>query len=107
MIRSYRDKRSRACAEGSRVKAFQSFKRQAERRLEILDAAMNLADLAALPSNRFEALRGDRRGVRRIHHPDMCARCVVRFEHAGRAGRARCLSADGSTDHLRQLLLRV
>ncbi len=62
MIRGYRDKRSRTFAEGGRVKAFQGFKHQAERRLEILDAAMSLSDLAALPSNRLEALRGDRRG---------------------------------------------
>ena len=62
MIGSYRDKRSRTFAEGGRVKAFQGFKRQAERRLEILDAAMSPSDLAALPSNRLEALRGDRRG---------------------------------------------
>ena len=44
------------------MKAFQGFKRQAERRLEILDSAMSLADLAALSSNRLEAMHGDRRG---------------------------------------------
>jgi proteic killer suppression protein len=62
MIKSYRDKRSQTFAEGGRVKAFLGFKRQAERRLEILDAAMNLADLAALSSNRLEAMHSDRRG---------------------------------------------
>jgi proteic killer suppression protein len=31
-------------------------------RLQILDSAASLQDLSALPSNRFEALRGDRRG---------------------------------------------
>ena len=30
--------------------------------LQILDSATNLQDLAALPSNRFEALLGDRKG---------------------------------------------
>jgi len=35
---------------------------QAEKRLRILDAAVTVADLAALPSNRFEALRGERAG---------------------------------------------
>ena len=62
MIRSYRDKRTRTFAEGERVKAFQGFKKQAEKRLEILDAADSLNDLAVLPSNRFEALTGDRLG---------------------------------------------
>ncbi|MDE2877069.1 MAG: type II toxin-antitoxin system RelE/ParE family toxin [Gemmatimonadota bacterium] len=32
------------------------------RRLALLDSAKTLADLAALPSNRLEALRGDRVG---------------------------------------------
>ncbi|MBL8672239.1 MAG: type II toxin-antitoxin system RelE/ParE family toxin [Alphaproteobacteria bacterium] len=36
--------------------------RQAWRRLEILDAAVSLADLRRLPSNRLEALKGERAG---------------------------------------------
>ena len=35
---------------------------QAEQRLSILDASETLAALKALPSNRFEALSGDRVG---------------------------------------------
>ena len=62
MIKSYRDKRTRTFAGGKRVAAFQGFKTQAEKRLEILDAADSLNDLAVLPSNRFEALSGDRQG---------------------------------------------
>ncbi len=62
MIKSYRDKRTKAFANGEHVKAFQGFKKQGEKRLEILDAADNLNDLAALPSNRFESLTGDRKG---------------------------------------------
>ena len=62
MIKSYRDKRTKAFANGERIKAFQGFKKQAEKRLEILDAADSLNDLAALPSNRFEPLAGDRKG---------------------------------------------
>lgn len=60
MIRSYRDKKTQHFAQGERVKEFQSFKRQAEKRLEILDAASTLESLRALPSNRLEALHGDR-----------------------------------------------
>ena len=66
MIRSYRDKRTRTFAEGERVKAFQGFKKQAEKRLEILDAADSLNDLVILSSNRFEALTGDRQGQNSI-----------------------------------------
>ena len=40
--------------------SFSGFSRQAEKRLEILDAAESTADLAALLGNRFEALSGDR-----------------------------------------------
>lgn len=62
MILSYRDKRTRQFAEGQTVKAFQAFARQAEKRLEILDAAPTKEALMMLPSNRFEALEGDRKG---------------------------------------------
>lgn len=62
MIKSFRDKKTEAFADGQFVKAFQGFSHQAEKRLEILDAAETIDDLAALPSNRFEALRGDRKG---------------------------------------------
>lgn len=62
MILSYRDKRTEIFAEGKRVPAFQSFARQAGKRLEILDAATRVEDLMALPSNRFKALGGDRQG---------------------------------------------
>jgi len=44
------------------VREFEAFKDQAERRLDILDVAVNLHDLMKLPSNRFEALSGDRAG---------------------------------------------
>ncbi len=62
MILSYRDKRSKAFAEGERVRAFSGFERQGWKRLEILDAAGSLAVLRALPGNRLEALKGGRAG---------------------------------------------
>ena len=62
MILDYRDKRTRAFAEGQFVREFQSFMRQAYRRLEVLDAATSLDELRALRSNRLEALKGDRTG---------------------------------------------
>ena len=42
--------------------AFQGFANQAARRLVVLDNAETLGDLAGLPSNRLETLRGDRAG---------------------------------------------
>ena len=42
--------------------AFQGFADQAVRRLTVLDNAETLRDLAGLPSNRLETLRGKRAG---------------------------------------------
>jgi toxin HigB-1 len=62
MIRSYRDKRTSRFSDGEMVREFQPFSMQAFKRLEILEAATSVEDLRALPSNRLEALRGDRAG---------------------------------------------
>ena len=62
MCQKYKDKRTKRFAEGGRVKEFQSFERQAYKRLEILESAPSKDALMLLPSNRFEALRGDRQG---------------------------------------------
>jgi toxin HigB-1 len=62
MILSFRDKHTQAFADGRLAREFQSFARQAYRRLEVLDAATSLDELRALRSNRLEALKGDRTG---------------------------------------------
>ena len=62
MIVSYRDKNTRDFAAGRRVKAFSGFDRSARLKLDRLEAATSLRDLAALPGNRFEALLGGRKG---------------------------------------------
>jgi proteic killer suppression protein len=62
MIRSYRGKDTERLAAGERVRQWEPFRRQAEKRLRILDAATSLGDLAALNSNRLEVLTGDRKG---------------------------------------------
>ena len=62
MILSYRDKRTAAFARGSLVREFHAIRDQATRRLQVLEAATSLMDLGNLPSNRLEALKGDRKG---------------------------------------------
>ena len=62
MILGYRDRRTERFAAGEFVAAFQSFERQAAKRLSILNAAPSLRTLQALPSNRLEALKGNRVG---------------------------------------------
>lgn len=77
MIVSYRDKRTERFASGRHVKEFSGFARQAETRLDRLDAATSLADLAALPGNRLEALRGDRAGLFSIRINDQWRICFA------------------------------
>ncbi len=63
MIRSYGDKPTARFATGERVKAFEPFRRQAEKVLDRLDAAVGLMDIASFPGHRLEKLKGDRAGV--------------------------------------------
>lgn len=62
MILGYNDRQTSQFANGEFVAAFQGFREQAEKRLSILNAAISLDTLRALPSNRLEALQGDREG---------------------------------------------
>jgi proteic killer suppression protein len=75
VIVSYRDKRTRDFAEGKYVKAFSGFERSARLKLDRLEAATSLGDLAALPGNRFEALRGDRTGQYSMRINDQWRMC--------------------------------
>lgn len=75
MILSYRDKRTERFANGKFVKAFQGFEKQAAKRLSILNAAPTLDSLRALPSNRLEALKGDRKGQYSIRINDQWRLC--------------------------------
>ena len=79
MIRSFRDRNTRRFFEGHRVQAFQGFADQAVRRLTYLDSAEALQDLAGLPSNRLEALRGDRAGQYSIRINAQWRICFRRF----------------------------
>src|SRR5436190_20757882 len=75
MIVSYRDKRTREFASGKRVKAFSGIHRSAQLKLDRLEAATALGDLAALPGNRFEMLHGDREGQYSIRVNDQWRIC--------------------------------
>jgi proteic killer suppression protein len=75
MIVSYRDRKTERFAEGEYVKEFSGFARQAETRLDRLDAATSLRDLAGLSGNRLEALKGSRRGQYSIRFNDQWRIC--------------------------------
>src|SRR5258708_8383052 len=85
MIVRYRDKRTRDFAAGKRVKAFFGIERAARLKLDRLEAAVELRDLAVLPGNRFEALREDRKGQYSIRINDQWRSC---FELAERRSGA-------------------
>ena len=76
MIAGYRDKRTRDFAAGQRVKAFSGIERPARLKLDRLEAAAALQDLAALPGNRFKALGGDRKGQYSIRINDRWRICL-------------------------------
>jgi proteic killer suppression protein len=75
LIVSYRDKRTRDFAAAKRVKAFSGIERAARLKLDRLEAATALKDVAALPGNRFEALAGDRKGQYSIRINDQWRIC--------------------------------
>jgi len=75
MIVSYRDKRTERFANGGHVREFSGFARQAEVRLDRLEAAASLKDLAALPGNRLEGLKGNRQGQYSIRVNDQWRIC--------------------------------
>ena len=62
MIKGFNCKHTKQLYEGECPKKFKAFQCQAERRLQMLDDAVELLDLRSPPSNRFEALGGDRKG---------------------------------------------
>ena len=75
MILSYRDKKTERFARGKFMKAFSGFEVQAAKRLAILNAAPSLETLRALPSNRLEALKGNRVGQYSIRVNDQWRVC--------------------------------
>jgi proteic killer suppression protein len=62
---------------GEPVKQFSAFEKQALRKLDALNSAASLSDLRAIPGNRFEALKGDRKGQHAIRINDQWRLCFV------------------------------
>jgi len=75
MIVSCRDKRTSDFVAGKRVKSFSGFERMARLKMDRMQAATSAKDLSALPGNRFEALRGDRKGQYSIRINDQWRIC--------------------------------
>ena len=75
MIVSYRDKRTKEFAAGKRIKAFSRIEQASRLKIDRLEAAATLQDLAALPGNRFEVLKGNRKGQYSIRINDQWRVC--------------------------------
>lgn len=78
MIKSYRDKDTRAIADRRRVPRLSlSIQRRTQQKLMILNNARDLNDLRVPPGNRLEALAGERKGQYSIRVNDQWRLCFV------------------------------
>lgn len=78
MIVSFRNAETKRIFEGRRSKKLPfDIQRTARRKLLSLAASVNLADLAALPGNRFERLKDDRKGQYSIRINDRWRICFL------------------------------
>ncbi len=75
MIRSFKSKDTEKLFNDFRIRRFQAVETVARRKLKMLDDATALNDLAALPGNRLETLRGDRKGQHSIRINDQYRIC--------------------------------
>ena len=62
MIKSFKCKDTEKLFNDRDVKKFRNISRKARMKLEVLNATVSLEGLKVPPSNRLEALKGDRKG---------------------------------------------
>ncbi|PYU22753.1 MAG: excinuclease ABC subunit A [Acidobacteria bacterium] len=77
MIRSFRNADTEHLFNRESVRRFRAIERQALRKLEALHTAPALDQLATVPGNRLEKLRGDRQGQYSIRINDRWRLCFV------------------------------
>jgi len=77
MIQGYKDPRVERLYDGENIRVWTAIRRQAEKRLRVLDSADRLETLMLLPGNRFEALRGNRKGRFSIRINDQWRICFT------------------------------
>ena len=75
MIRSFKDKDTKAIFRQERVRRFQQIASVALRRLVQIDSADELRDLASPPANRLEPLKGNRVGQYSVRINDQYRIC--------------------------------
>jgi len=76
-IRSFFCANTQALYEGRKPKRFRNIETVAQRKLQMLEDAEELRDLASPPGNRLEALKDDRKGQHSIRINDQWRVCFV------------------------------
>lgn len=77
MIKDFKCKNTKALYQGKNPKQFRAFQAQAERKLQMLDAAVTLEFLQSPPGNKLEALIGKRQGQYSIRINQQWRICFV------------------------------
>jgi proteic killer suppression protein len=77
VIRSFRDAEAEKLFNDEFSRKYRAIERTAQRKLTALDEAETLQDLAALPGNHLEALKGDRKGQHSIRISDRYRVCFA------------------------------
>lgn len=77
MIIGFKCKKTQALFEGLKVAKFKNYEKVALRKLDMLDAAVDLKDLLAPPGNRLKALKKDRKGQHSIRINDQWRICFI------------------------------
>jgi toxin HigB-1 len=75
VIQSFRDPETEKLFHDQFSKKYRSIERSARRKLMQLDQAQTLEDLARIPGNHLEALRGDRKGQHSMRINDQYRLC--------------------------------
>jgi proteic killer suppression protein len=96
-ISGCKDRKTERFLAGERVKEFQNFAEAAAKALTKLQAAVILADLRSPPSNRFEALHGDRNGQFSIRINAQHRVCFKWASHAAGSAGTDALQVPGDT----------
>jgi len=77
MIRTFRNKDTEKIFRRQFSREFQAIAHVAKRKLDHLNAAASLLDLAAIPGNQLEALKSDRAGQHSIRINDQFRICFL------------------------------
>ena len=82
VIRSFRCRETDRLFRRERSRRFGAIENVARRKLRMLDDAETLQDLAAVPGNRLELLRGNRRGQHSLRINDQWRICFFWRDNA-------------------------